>query len=382
MKFLFFHLMPWDSYPKEGPEWPVSNRDFDPVKGTEVYQTYIDTMAYAEDCGFDAVGCNEHHFSPFGLMSNPNLIGSALIQRTKKIKLAMVGSLVPLLNPIRVAEEYAMLDVMSGGRLMAGILRGIPHEYVAYNVPPDESRDRLEEAAELIVKAWTSREPFGWNGHYYNFPAVSIWPRPRQLPHPPIIMSASNDDSARTAARHRAIMGLALVPDLKVAKHLIDTYMEAAHEAGWQPAPDHVLVGLNTCIAETSQAAQDELAKGSAYFGKVLLGGPRTAQKLVLQKSRYFSDDDVRKEFVGRIQNAKERSLQESIDAGVTLCGTPDEVVTQIARVREELGCGWINMNMKVGNVPNDGVRRSMELFRDHVRPVFPVPEAAAVAAE
>ena len=104
MKFLFFHLMPWDSYPKEGPEWPVSNRDFDPVKGTEVYQTYIDTMAYAEDCGFDAVGCNEHHFSPFGLMSNPNLIGSALIQRTKTIKLAMVGSLVPLLNPIRVAE--------------------------------------------------------------------------------------------------------------------------------------------------------------------------------------------------------------------------------------------------------------------------------------
>ena len=74
MKFQFFHLMPWDSFPKEEPEWPVSNRNFDPVEGTEIYQTYIDTMAYAEECGFDAAGCNEHHFSPFGLMSNANLI--------------------------------------------------------------------------------------------------------------------------------------------------------------------------------------------------------------------------------------------------------------------------------------------------------------------
>ena len=316
------------------------------------------------------------------MMPNPNLVGAILADRTKTARILQAGNLVPITNQIRIAEEYAMLDVASGGRLIAGFMRGIPHEYVAYNVPPDESRERLEEAAELIVKAWTAREPFGWKGHFYNFPAVSIWPRPRQQPHPPIIMSASNDDSARTAARHRAIMGLALVPDLKVAKHLIDTYMDAAHEAGWHPTPDHVLVGLNTCIAETTEAAQAELAKGSAYFGKVLLGGPRTAQKLVLQKSRYFADDDVKKEFVGRIQSAKERTLQESVDAGVTLCGTPDEVVVQIKRVREELGCGWINMNMKIGNVPNDGVRRSMALFRDHVRPAFPVPEAPAIAAE
>ena len=113
-------------------------------------------MAFAEQCGFDWVGCNEHHFSPYGLMANCNLIGAALSQRTSTIKLAMLGNLIPLLNPIRVAEEYAMIDVMSGGRLIAGMIRGVPHEYIAYNIVPDESRERLREAAALIVKAGPS----------------------------------------------------------------------------------------------------------------------------------------------------------------------------------------------------------------------------------
>jgi len=146
MKFNFFHLMPWPDYPREPEEWPVSNKEFVPERGRQLYADYIDCMAYAEQCGFDSIGCNEHHFSPYGLMSNPNLIGAALVYRTKRVKLAMLGNLVPLLNPIRVAEEYAMLDVMSGGRVLAGMMRGIPHEYIAYNVPPNESRARLREA--------------------------------------------------------------------------------------------------------------------------------------------------------------------------------------------------------------------------------------------
>jgi len=176
MLFNFFHLMPWPHLDEAPTSWPVSNKTFDAQKARELYKTYIDAMAYAEQCGFDWVGCNEHHFSPYGLMSNCNLIGSVLADRTKTIKLGMLGNLVPLLNPVRVAEEYAMLDVMSGGRLIAGFMRGIPHEYRAYNVDPDESHERLDEAARLIVKCWTLDEPFNWEGRHYRFPAVSIWP--------------------------------------------------------------------------------------------------------------------------------------------------------------------------------------------------------------
>ncbi|MGH7551996.1 MAG: LLM class flavin-dependent oxidoreductase, partial [Longimicrobiales bacterium] len=161
MKFSFFHLMPWTELTEAPPQWPVSNAGFDPERGKQLYDSYIDTMAFAEECGFDWVGCNEHHFSPYGLMANPNLIGAVLAQRTKNIRIAILGNLIPLLNPIRVAEEYAMLDVLSGGRLIAGMIRGVPHEYIAYNIVPDESRARLREAAALIVKAWTEPEPFG-----------------------------------------------------------------------------------------------------------------------------------------------------------------------------------------------------------------------------
>ena len=127
MRFSFFHLMPWTELTEAPPQWPVSNAGFDPERGKQLYDAYIDTMAFAEDCGFDWVGCNEHHFSPYGLMANCNLIGAVLAQRTKTIRLAMLGNLIPLLNPIRVAEEYAMLDVMSGGRLIAGMIRGVLH---------------------------------------------------------------------------------------------------------------------------------------------------------------------------------------------------------------------------------------------------------------
>ena len=133
MRFTYFHLMPWDSFTAKEEEWPVKNTYFDPVEATKLYATYIDTMAYAEECGWDGIGCNEHHFSPYGMMNNCNLIGAMLSQKTTKAKICMFGNLVPLLNPIRVAEEYTMLDVLSGGRLMTGFMRGIPHEYIAYN---------------------------------------------------------------------------------------------------------------------------------------------------------------------------------------------------------------------------------------------------------
>lgn len=177
MKFSFFHTMPYDGLATQE-SWPVRNTHFDPEHGRQLYENYIDCIAYAEECGFDWLGCNEHHFSPYGMMANCNLIGAALINRTRNAKLAMIGNLVPMLNPIRVAEEYAMLDVMSGGRLIAGFMRGVPHEYLAYNVAPGESRSRQREAIALIVKAWTEPEPFAWEGEHYQFRAISIWPRP------------------------------------------------------------------------------------------------------------------------------------------------------------------------------------------------------------
>src|SRR5436305_7683565 len=128
MTFSYFHLMPWTDLTEAPAQWPASNSAFVPERGKELCDNYIATMAFAEECGFDWVGCNEHHFSPYGLMPNPNLIGAILAHRTKTIKIAILGNILPINNPVRVAEEYAMIDVLSGGRLVAGFMRGIPHE--------------------------------------------------------------------------------------------------------------------------------------------------------------------------------------------------------------------------------------------------------------
>lgn len=369
MKFNFFHLMPYPDYDKEPHEWPVSTAGIDSERVTELYRTYVEEMAEAENHGFDWVGCNEHHYSPYGLMANPNLVASALALRTRKARIAVVGNLLPLLNPIRVAEEYAMIDVMSGGRLVAGFLRGIPHEYIAYNIAPGESRSRLREAAELIVKAWTEDEPFGWEGEHYQFPAVSIWPKPIQKPHPRILMSASNAESAEFVAKMRAIMGVTLIRDIGSAREAIDHFRKVARFHGWEPTPDDILVGQQFCVAETDEEAREHMAAAQAYFHQTLMRPQHSAQQLVLQQSRYYTGSDVGESFQKRLATLRSRTVDEQIEAGSIICGSPESVVKQIKRLRDELGCGIINLTVKVGNMPTHVLRRGMELFRDRIAP-------------
>ncbi len=369
MKFNFFHLMPYPDFDREPHEWPVSTQGIDSTRITGLYRTYVDQLVEAETSGFDWIGCNEHHYSPYGLNPNPNLIASALAMRTDRAKIAVMGNLLPLLNPVRVAEEYAMIDVMSGGRLIAGFLRGIPHEYIGYNVPPDESRSRLREATELILKCWTEDEPFGWEGEHYQFPAVSIWPKPVQKPHPRILMSASNAESAEFVAKMRAIMGITLIQNLDAAREAITHFRKVSNGYGWDPTPDDILVGQQFCLCDTDAEAHAVMASAQDYFHQTLMRPQRSAQQLVLQQSRYYTGADIGENFQKRLATLRARTVQEQIDAGSIICGGPDSVVRQIRRLKDELGCGIINLTMKVGNMPDSVVSRGMTLFRERVAP-------------
>ena len=369
MKFSFFHLMPYTDLKRESHDWPFPNKYFDPQKANEHYRAYVQSMIEAEKCGFDWVGCNEHHFSPYGLMANCNIIGGALAYQTTKVKIAMIGNLVPINNPIRIAEEYAMLDCMTGGRLIAGMMRGIPHEYIAYNVSPSESWGRQREAIQLIIKAWTEPEPFGWEGEYYQFRQISIWPKPFQKPHPPLVISATTPDSAKFAAEMRAIMGIVLLPDLPSAAENIRIYKETARACGWEPTPEHILIGMHTCIAETDEEALHWMREGREYFNTVLMDGMLTAQQLVLQKSRYYENAESRERWAARLAKRRETTMEEAIERGTILCGSPETVVKQIKRIHGELGHGIFNFTVKVGDLPDHVVNKGMQLFRDRVHP-------------
>lgn len=368
MKFAFFHTMPWTGHDAALP-WPADTGGFDAATAVKLYQTYLDCIAGAEQYGFDWLSCNEHHFSPYGLMANCNLIGAALIQRTKNARLAMVGNLVPMLNPIRVAEEYAMLDVMSGGRLIAGFMRGVPHEYLAYNVNPSESFSRLREAIALITRAWTEPHPFGWEGEHFQYRAISIWPKPYQKPHPRMLLSATNEESAAFVAEHGAIMGMAFISDLSVPKRNIAVYRQEAARRGWEPTPDDILIGQATCIAETDDEARAEMADAMAYLNRILMGPLRQAQQAVIEQTDYFGKPEIGRAFAGRLAAQKALSIDQLIDGGAIFCGSPKTVVAQMKRIHGELDNGIFNLMFKVGDIANESVMRGLRLFKAEVLP-------------
>ena len=182
MKVFVFDLLAYGEqleHLKVGSElpYPLSNRYFKAEVAVRTYAEHLDAWEEMDRLGYDGVGFNEHHCSPYGLMNSPNLMAAAAAQRTKRLKLLIYGNLLPLHEPLRLAEELAMLDCLSNGRLISGFARGIPREYQVHNIPLAESRARFEEAYEIITGAWRE-EVFSYQGKFWSYKDVALWPRP------------------------------------------------------------------------------------------------------------------------------------------------------------------------------------------------------------
>jgi len=194
MKICFFHLMPYRFLPDDFERtyrsvWvdvPHHLHDADKTRG--LYQEFLDELEFAEAQGFDGLCVNEHHNNAYGLMPSPNLMAAALTRRTSKAALVVLGNSLAAYNPpLRVAEEFAMLDLLSGGRLVAGFPVGTSMDMnFAYGINPATLRDRYYEAHDLVIQAWTRPDVFAFNGKYTQVRYANIWPQPLQKPHPPV----------------------------------------------------------------------------------------------------------------------------------------------------------------------------------------------------
>src|SRR2546428_11878896 len=251
MQVYAFDLMPWPHI-AEASYSPCSNGLFDPALGRTVYDEHFRQMELYEECGYDAICINEHHAKPYGLTPSANLVAAELTQRTKNIKIGIFGNLPALhANPVRLAEEVAMLDVMPGGRIISGSVRGVPQEFLAYSVPLADARPRMTEAWDLVVKAWTEGAPFEWHGNYFNYARVSIWPRPLQQPHPPIILPAASDEGLEIPASRRVPTGPAYRTVAR-ARAVFDRYRELAAKHGWTATPEDWHLVRHIYVAATS----------------------------------------------------------------------------------------------------------------------------------
>src|SRR5262249_19657565 len=274
-----FHLMPHRELPEDFEKrypsiWVTApfHELADPKRVGQYYNWTLDELIAAAKAGSDGICTNEHHQNAYGFMPSPNMMGSGLGRGTQGLDGAMVqtGASLPGSNPpIRIAEEYAMIDSISGGRLVAGMPLGTPMDInICYGIPPLEQRDRYREAHDLIVKAWTSKEVFAWNGKYFQLPMVNIWPRPIQQPHPPVwIPGSGSPGTFYYAAEHDyCYCFLSYFGYKSVSQPVRDQYLAVCAENGRDENPHRMgflqLVG----VSETDEQAEEEYAKHVEYF--------------------------------------------------------------------------------------------------------------------
>lgn len=348
--------------------WPVPAEPYDSEAAMRSMEFSLDQFQLADEVGFDWVTVAEHHFAPMSITPNPMIMAGALTQRVRRAKIALLGPTTPILNPVRVAEEFAMLDNLSGGRVVAGMLRGTSNEYTTYNINPAESRERFEEALALIVRAWTEPQPFGWQGRYYEFRSISIWPRPMQQPHPPIFMSGSSPESGEFAARNRIRLGFAFT-NVPLARDAARYYREQAAAAGWEPTPDDVLYRVTAHVTETDAEAMEDLeqAEKAAAGATSLSRANPTLDEAVARAGFYGRDTQTQRARLDR------RPLQERIELGQLIAGSPETLLDGIRWIRDEVGAGILELIFQPGSpyqpMAREKTMKAIELFGTKVLP-------------
>jgi alkanesulfonate monooxygenase SsuD/methylene tetrahydromethanopterin reductase-like flavin-dependent oxidoreductase (luciferase family) len=297
---------------------------------------------------------SEHHYSPRILTPSPVVSAAYLAARVDKIKIALLGPIVPTSNPIRVAEELAMLDTLAPGRIVVGMLRGTTNEYLSYDLNPKEARERTDEGMELILKAWTEPQPFGWQGRHFQYRTVSIWPRPQHQPHPTTYALGTSAEAGDFAARHRIGLGVSY-GTFELMANATRHYRDQCARYGWEPGPDDIIYRANMILGETDDAAEDALRRRDKQAAFPVGPGLRNA---LLQA-------DNARNVAGERRPANVGGVLP-----ISFCGGPDRVVDQIRQCREQIGAGVLDLSLQDPGIGEVGAMMSaLELFGKKVLP-------------
>jgi alkanesulfonate monooxygenase SsuD/methylene tetrahydromethanopterin reductase-like flavin-dependent oxidoreductase (luciferase family) len=262
MHLMYFTEQPMSTYPPvEGDRYGYTallfpNKFFDPISGSRLYNERLDEYQYVEECGWDGIMLNEHHNAPFCMQAKCNIFATAIAARTKRVKIVLLGNPLPVAdNPVRLAEELAMIDLLSKGRLVPGIVRGGGVEAFASNTNPAFNRERFEEAHDLIIKTWTQPGPWRWEGNHYQFRVVNPWVIPMQKPHPRIwVPGVSSRETIVWCAQH-GYPYIALNLPIAAGKEVWRLYDETAEKSGYQAGPEYRGYLLRVRVDETEEKA-------------------------------------------------------------------------------------------------------------------------------
>jgi alkanesulfonate monooxygenase SsuD/methylene tetrahydromethanopterin reductase-like flavin-dependent oxidoreductase (luciferase family) len=382
MKVFVFDLLAYGEqldHLKVGSElpYPLSARHFRPDVAVRTYAEHLDAWEEIDRLGYDGLGFNEHHCSPYGLMNSPNLMAASAAQRTQRVKLLIYGNLLPLHEPLRLAEELAMLDCLSNGRLISGFARGIPREYQVHNVPLSESRERFEEAYEIVTRAWTE-DVFSYQGKFWSYSDVALWPRPVQQPHPEVwIPVVGSKESIEFAARHNIRITPGLAPG-GLQDDIIRYYARCLAANGRRITPDHLSLGVSCYVAGSKAEAVRECGPYLLYFNRTLFSHGNFTETSRQRETGYTSGsstDYVRPENLHAAEHSRSDFRNMTMEDVERLAdrlpwGTPQEVAGQLIRLAEHTGAGTFQVNFNRGAMPQE---MFLEQIRRFARDVLPI---------
>jgi alkanesulfonate monooxygenase SsuD/methylene tetrahydromethanopterin reductase-like flavin-dependent oxidoreductase (luciferase family) len=370
MKAYHFTEMPYPFVPEEverehrSARVVLPNRELDPRVAADLYNRYLDEYLLADDLGLDLM-LNEHHQTMTCMESAMPLSAAALARQTRNAKILLLGNPLPHRdNPVRVAEEVAMLDCFSRGRIISGFVRGVPTEIHPSNTNPAQNRARFEEAHDLILKAWTTPEPFNWEGRFWHYRYVNVWPQPYQQPHPPIWITGSSLENVPWVAEHQYTFACFLIP-YDWIETLVNTYRAHAAALGLpEPGPDRFAYLALCYVDETEERAQD--------------GGRELLWYLYRERHPYFnappgyiSPEVQAKLMLGTTGKAYRDTYETLQEKGIVIVGTPDTVRRRIEYLHQRCGIGHILLMNQAGFMSTDKVRRSISLFAREVYPAI-----------
>jgi alkanesulfonate monooxygenase SsuD/methylene tetrahydromethanopterin reductase-like flavin-dependent oxidoreductase (luciferase family) len=328
------------------PAWPLPPKYCRREAARDTFAAATADALRLEEWGYDWVSISEHHYMSGILAPSATVLAGAIAQATSTIKVALMGPILPLNNPIRVAEEVAMLDGISDGRVICMLLRGTPNEVLSYTTNPAESRDITQEGIELILRAWTEVVPFGWAGRYFDFRNVAVWPRTLQDPHPRVYGSGNSSESIVFAARHRMGIGVSYAP-FHVVRRLVGLYRQECEAAGWTPGKDDVVYRTHCHVAHDDAEAERNVPEAAE---SPLMNVGRIANKALEAK---LKSSDVHK---------------ISMPTRPALFGSPGRVVDQLGEL-SDAGVGVVDMGFNWPGLTPEQRGEAMEVYASRVIP-------------
>ena len=344
------------------------NTYFDPQKAHRLYNQYHEMYALADQVGIDGIMTNEHHASYWNMKPSANLDAAVISKVTSNAKIAILGNIIPINDPVRMSEEIAMLDCFSGGRLISGFVRGGATETLMAGIDPTENRERFEEAHDLIIKCWTTPGPFRYEGKYYHYRVVNPWVLPMQKPHPPIwFPGGSSPESVIWAAKHGySYINLGALIDLTV--ELKSIYISTAKDVGFIPGPEHFGYQVRALVADTDEEAI-EMGRNFLWTQSHRMKGPREHNDPPGYQSRQASGMMSRR--LGGGSSPKPMTYEDLQEMNAIVVGSPDTVIRKLSDTIRRLNPGYLILIGSDGNIPYKTVMRSIKLLGEEVVPAL-----------